>query len=277
MIENLCQKLKDKRIELGYNLETVVERTKLHPSVIKAIEAGDLKGISPIYLKGFIRLYAEFLHVEVNMDELNSFFNKEKEKPKKEVSVTTQVKKIKEKKQGQSFKEKLAKMFPLRVRKQILSFVVVFIAVFLALKLVFGVFSFIGKQVSSLFKKKPVQTEKVVEVKPEKIKVESKAKPKSAKKTLSKTKKQEKEITVSMRMKRNCFVLVKVDDSVVFEGVLKKGVREKWEAKKEMEFKIRDGSAVEVEVNGEILPPLSKLRKPIKSLKITDKGVTIRK
>jgi len=56
MIEDLCKELKDKRENLGYDLEDIVENTKLHPSVIKAIENCRLSEISPVYLKGFITI-----------------------------------------------------------------------------------------------------------------------------------------------------------------------------------------------------------------------------
>ncbi|MCK5393631.1 MAG: helix-turn-helix domain-containing protein, partial [Candidatus Omnitrophica bacterium] len=38
MIEELCHKLKNKRKELGYSIEHIVNKTKLSPSVIKNIE-----------------------------------------------------------------------------------------------------------------------------------------------------------------------------------------------------------------------------------------------
>ena len=70
---------------------------------------------------------------------------------------------------------------------------------------------------------------------------------------------------------------VKLDGRIVFEGVLKKGSLESWQATEELEFKISDGSSVDVEVNGKLLPPLSKIRKSIKSLRITTKGISIDK
>lgn len=48
MIESLCKKIKEKRRELGYSIEEVVKKTKLHPSVIKDIENCNLDKITPV-------------------------------------------------------------------------------------------------------------------------------------------------------------------------------------------------------------------------------------
>ncbi len=82
---------------------------------------------------------------------------------------------------------------------------------------------------------------------------------------------------VSITAKRDCFVIAKVEGKIVFEGTLKKGVVESWRAMRQIEFKFSDGSAVEIEVNGKLLPPLTRLRQPIKSLKITPQGVSVEK
>jgi len=81
-------------------------------------------------------------------------------------------------------------------------------------------------------------------------------------------------VEVTFRIKKDCFVKVKTDGDLIFEGVLKKGMVESWEAK-ELEFWISDGSAVAVEVNGKLLPPLTRLSKPIKSLKIKKGSISV--
>ena len=88
---------------------------------------------------------------------------------------------------------------------------------------------------------------------------------------------QKGELVVSLIAKKKCFLKVFVDGSLYFEGVLAKGARETWKGKKELNFKISDGSAVSLEVNGKQFPALTSLHKPIKSLKITSSGITIDK
>ncbi len=242
-MEELSKKLRERRKELGYDLEDVVEKTKLHPSVIKALETGQFHKINHVYLKGFIKIYAEFLGVDIS-GEL------EKVIPAKESSVlVSKPRKVSSKKRGAPvfdispyFKKNVVFIAVIAV-----SFVIIFILIFSILRLVHN------KKV--YLKSKPVVKERI--------------------KTATALKVNSEEILVSFKIKRDCFVVVKRDGKVVFEGILRKGVIESWQANKELEFKINDGSSVEVEVNGRRLPPLTKIHKPIKSLKITAKGISI--
>jgi len=68
MMQDIGPKLKAKREQLGYRIEEVVEKTKVHPSAIHDIEENNFANISPAYLRGFIRLYAKFLNVDVDAD-----------------------------------------------------------------------------------------------------------------------------------------------------------------------------------------------------------------
>jgi len=68
MMQDIGPKLKAKREQLGYHIEEIVEKTKIHPSAIHDIEENNFANISPAYLRGFIRLYAKFLNVDVDMD-----------------------------------------------------------------------------------------------------------------------------------------------------------------------------------------------------------------
>ncbi len=57
--------LKQKRLEYGWTKEYVSERTRLMVRVIDTLEAEDIKRIpSPLYGRGFIRLYCELLKID---------------------------------------------------------------------------------------------------------------------------------------------------------------------------------------------------------------------
>lgn len=56
--------LKEKRIQLGLSIEQVVEKTKLYPSAIRDLEEGAWEAINPVYLKGWLKIYAQFLGVD---------------------------------------------------------------------------------------------------------------------------------------------------------------------------------------------------------------------
>ncbi len=88
---------------------------------------------------------------------------------------------------------------------------------------------------------------------------------------------QGKDITVSLTAKKKCFIRVVVDGKLLFEGALSQGAVESWKGTKKIEFKISDGSAVYLEVNGKPLPSLTSIRKSIKSLVITPSGISVDK
>ncbi len=247
MLKEICNKLKEKRKELGYSIEHVVEKTKVYPLMIKDIEEGNLAGVSPTYIKGFIKIYASFLGVEVgdSLDEIVPPKPLIKSKPKlKKIDSGIVLKKI-----GHT----LSRISPETGKKIIL---VVAGIIFLWIFLVFS--SFVIRKISKIFtapaKKAQVVEEKVV---PPSFEAE--------------------EVVASLTAKRNCFLKVTVDGKLLFKGILAKGARETWRGDKEIELEIRDGSAILLEANGRAIPTLTSLRKPIKSLKITSSGIVIDK
>ena len=98
MIKEICHKLSEKRKELGYDIEYAVDKTKLHPSVIRDIESGNLANINSAYTKGFMKIYASFLGVDLgnSLEEISSpgtAFKKEikAKKPKAQGTVLDKV------------------------------------------------------------------------------------------------------------------------------------------------------------------------------------------
>jgi len=228
--EELIEKIKEKRRKLNLSIEEVVEKTKLHPLVIKSIEEGKWDKINPTYLKGFLKIYCSFLGIE--FDE-SLFSDKES---------------IKEKRILASYERKkdLANKFFLF--KKILLFFLLRYKLILVAFLAIAVLFFLTK-----------------------IRINHPSKPKKIPSSVISS---QEEVEVALIAKKDCFIRVKEEGRLIFEGLLKKGMRETWRAK-ELEFWISDGSAVILEVNGERQPPLTKLPKPIKSLKIKSGSITV--
>jgi len=255
MIQDVCRALKEKRKELGYSLEYVVEKTKLHPSVIKDIESGNLSKISPAYLRGFMKIYVAFLGVDAK-DALDEIELKETaaEKPqslkKKESSAAaytgTTV-------NAPASRETVRNISP-AIKKYIIAVIIGIIIIWAGL----ASLRFVLRGVAKVFHPGA-----------------------SAKQNISGTESfsfpEGKELQVSLTAKKKCFVRVVVDGKLLFEGVINKGALESWQAAKEIEFKISDGSAIYLEVNGKAMPTLTSIHKPIKSLKITPSGITVDK
>ena len=59
--------LKEIRESRGISLETIYNETKVPLDALKAIEEGyTIRSISPFYLRGFAKIYARYLDVDVN-------------------------------------------------------------------------------------------------------------------------------------------------------------------------------------------------------------------
>ncbi|MFH1519883.1 MAG: RodZ domain-containing protein [Candidatus Omnitrophota bacterium] len=247
MIKEICNKLRDKRKELGYSIEYVVEKTKLYPSMIRDIEEGNLTTLNPTYLKGFVKIYAAFLKVDAGgaLNDLGRLEPLGKDKLK--------LKKIR----GNNILEgigRMIKQIPPEVKRKIFLILagIILLWGFLALG------SFLIRKVSLIFTASPKAAGKPEE-------------------ELAPTTPLTEELVATLIVKKNCFLKVRVDGEILFEGVLKKGARETWQGEKEIALMIRDGSAIALEVNGRAIPTLSSLRKPIKSLKITPSGIVVDK
>jgi cytoskeletal protein RodZ len=249
MIEDLCRQLKEKRKEMAYSLEYVVNKTKLHPTVIRDIEAGNLSNINAAYLRGFVKIYAAFLSVDIanTFEEINNF---KKEQPKLKTV------KIKQKEAAKTISEDTKthnKEQYLALKKNLLATLVG--VILLALVLVVGIS--IVRAVAGMFSRTTVEREE--------------------KDDEAVTFEKANDLTVSLTAKKKCFIRVVVDGKLLFEGVIDKGAIESWKAQNELEFKISDGSAIYLEVNGKPVPKLTSIRKPIKSLKITPSGISVDK
>lgn len=264
-LKELCAKIREKRRELGLSVEEVVEKTKLNPSVITNIEEADFGHMSPIYAKGFVKIYADFLKIDVG-DGLEEILHTKPAAPAKKPLTATSVKKTESKSYDEPMPT-LAEFVP-----QIKRFIFVVIAAALCLWIIGSVFKFIGN-IARRFTRPKAQTEQQDPASDGELVVFDENKKSTSKKSSSTS----KEMIVSVRAKRNCFIKVKVDGKVLFQGILKRDTAEVWKGKKEVDLQIQDGSAVYIEVNGKSLPSLTSMRKPIKSLNITPSGIRVKK
>ncbi|MDD5069851.1 MAG: DUF4115 domain-containing protein [Candidatus Omnitrophica bacterium] len=263
-MDNLYSKFKERRLALGFSVETVVEKTKLHPSVIHDIEAGRINKINPIYIKGFIKIYASFLGINVN--DLLAHISAEQASPSQKKIKKEKKPAIKPKKQSK------IKLTPEQIRL-IISIAVGIVVIFLFVSAAKFIVTKIKNKKAPSVPASVSEPDKLPEKKqPAPVKPRAESVP-----VIQNTASQKKELTASLTADRDCFLRVKVDSKVLFEGVLRKGAVETWTGNEMIEFKISDGSAVQIEVNGEAIRPLTNMRKPIKNVKITPSGITVDK
>ncbi len=239
--------LREKRKSQNLSLEEVSKKTKIHLNILKKIEESKFSEIHPTYLKGFIKIYADFL--KIPSQELIEKLGLDKDKltpPLKEKSFKVSILK-------KAPKIKMIKM------KKIFKFVGI-VAIFILM--VFSLKRFYY-QIKRLAHSKKLQKQKVSQKLPTK---------------LHPTKKSKKDqLEVVIRAKRDVYLQVKVDGETVFREILIKGFSESWKAKKEVKLWIGDAGALDIEVNGKLLPRLGKNGEVLREVIITPDSIRIRR
>lgn len=241
-IESRGERLKKLRLAKGLSLEEVHKKTKVHPTVLEALEQDKTLGMNPVYLRGFLRIYCNFLGVDPQD------YIKDIKKPVMEYPSRV--------------KEDIPSKPPLRLSiikshpKVIKAIALVLISAIVLLALFKMVRSF--KAYISSKTKKEMAAQRVVEKALKGSEVKAAA-------LLS-------DIRLGIHAKQDCWLRVKVDGKTVFERTLKKGQSEIWHAKDKIELRIGNPSGIELDVNGKILSPLGKKGQGARRAIITKDG-----
>jgi cytoskeletal protein RodZ len=255
-MESVGARLKKIRLEKGLSLEEVHKRTKIHLNVLKAIEEDSLVNLSPVYLRGFLKLYCRFLGLEP------AEFIPEYRKPAytfRKGALYTEEKPVRQTSFFRSASLRLGRLHYLEAAK-------LKRAVVLGLIVAAGFFILTktGKFIARLPKKTAVGLPKLalppkeVTPLPEKIVIPALLK-------------------VELQAKEDCWVSLKADGKVVQHGKIKKGRSESWQAKEKMELSAADAGLIVLQVNGKPFPNLGKKGRPLKNFIITKEGLTLKK
>jgi len=253
-MESIGARLKKLRLEKGLSLEEVHKQTKISLNVLKAIEEDTHINLNPIYIKGFIKIYCKLLKVDpreclpdYKEPQSESFYEpKLKEEPPsflKEASI------------------KLVSLLP-RIRLKSV-FIVLLVIVSIS-----GLFK-LGKTVASKRQRGQVQEVKFPVALSE-SKIEKKAEPAKPKKAAASA-----TIRLGIHSKDNCFVQIKSDGHTVFQGSLRKGMSENWQAKDKIELSLGNAGAVDLEINGKPISKLGRKGQAIRNILITKEGLTV--
>lgn len=245
-------KLKQVREARGISLEDVQAHTKIPIDILRSIERDEkVIKISPIYLKGFLKIYSKFLGVELPQD-------------KKEHNVFSP---SADKKSG-SFKKQEIKLslgekvnFSLWFKIAVTSIILI-ILIFLGIKLSHKRKNILKEspKVSNVTDKTPAKAP--AKVAPNKVSV-SVQPPKTTR------------IKLAVRAKENTWLQVKLDGRIVFRQILKKGTSESWVAKDRFELSIGNAAALDLELNNKIISPLGRHGQALKNVLITKDGLTV--
>lgn len=246
--ELLSEKLKRARKQKGLTLEELQKKTKVHINILKAIEGESLTNLSPVYLKGFIKIYCNALGLDYK-DYVPDY---------KEPVLPDAAKKPR-KSSVPFLKSAGIKLNSFRPNVQVRRFILIFVIILLLTLFIFriaGCVSLRHKQKSGL------------NVKQEATSTLSSSQPAVSaipRETLG-------GIRLVISAKERCLVFVKVDGKVAFHRVLEKGRSNTWKAKERIELSLGKASAVEIIVNGQRFTNLGGKRgQPLNNIVITEK------
>jgi cytoskeletal protein RodZ len=269
-MESTGTRLKKLRLEKGISLEQVNKKTKIHLNILRAIEEDSLVGLSPVYIKGFLKIYCNFLGVapqEFISDYTQITPGMERFKSASEVKPKSFLK-------THSKKLLVFKSTHIKTAFKVVILIVCIIVLVYLVKSVAGWRSHVRKPVKTPVIAAPVKIDKnKVEItEPNKTKIA----PSGVKERHPDNAAQANvfNIRLVMRAKNDCWVRLKVDGKLVFQDTLKKGRSDSWQAKDKMELSLGNAQAVELEINGKLIPPLGRKRQSLKNILITKDGVS---
>ena len=248
-IELIGERLKKIRQERGITLEDLQKKTKVHLNILKAIEGETLTNLSPIYLKGFIKIYCKALGLDPK-DYISDY---------KEASSNVVLNPDKTK---DSFLRNVGlRLNSLKPGKNIRKIIIICLIGLVFLVVLSKVIGCISSRRSTIA---PA---------PLPVKVSQAKKPESVQPAAGThiPKEASGGIRLVVSARENCLVYVKADGKVVFHRVLERGRSNNWKAKERIDLSLGNASAVEIIVNGQRFKDLGRKGQPLKNIVITEK------
>lgn len=296
-IKSVGATLKKARESQGLSLEIVHEATKIPLDALRAIEEGyQVRTLSPFYYKGFVKMYANYLNVD--LAQITDDFKPET-LPKHVAPMADEF----------ELPRWVGQVFT-RQRKQQL----VIIAGFLLVVMILVKFAALAKswkpavpkpmEVEAPAAVAPVKKEvkKVAEIKrtgvvPEAPKIvapkitpgkppatEAKVQtvpavpaPKPVKpEVVAPPVVVQKNVILTVRANQNSWLRVKTDGSIVFQSTLRTGAVETWAADEEIEISGRNINQLEFELNGKMIGTLGRKDRNASKVVITASGLAVK-
>ncbi|KPK39859.1 MAG: hypothetical protein AMJ78_07795 [Omnitrophica WOR_2 bacterium SM23_29] len=219
-MESIGSQLKHAREVRGVSIEQAQKDTRIHARILRALEEDriDEAASTPLYIKSFIRKYADYLGLD-GKSLADEYF---KEHPKLSEEVFTL-----------KGKEAPVKFPPRRLVSIVVSVLVIILGI--------TALVFIGSRSRPNLK----QTKKA-----------SKTIPLSTKLPIATKIRKGEDLLLTIKTRSDVWLKVTSDGTVVYEDILKRGSQENWQAKKSLEISTSRAEALNAELNGEKLGPL---------------------
>lgn len=239
-IENIGQYLKNTREERKIPIAQVAQALKTKLETIQALEANDFSKIpAPTYVKGYLRSYANYLGID--SDHLIAEYNRQYPTESKQVLIL----------QGKKLPSVGLDAKKL-IRPKIL--IPVGIIIGLLISIVFFITTTPKKQI--IHTKKPIEE-------PQKVSPTTITTPITT------------PISLCAHPLENVWLRVYSDGKLIFEGTLKKGDEETWQAQNELRLRIGNPGKLNLTLNGRSIGTVSPYG-PV-NVVINEKGVNVEK
>jgi cytoskeletal protein RodZ len=260
--------LKEVRESKGISLETVHEEIKIPMDALKAIEEGyTIRTLSSFYLKGFIKMYAQYLGVDVTK-VIEEHHPEKLPEPIKNVSPAPE----------DLFKERLQNFLSKQKKQEVLRWTVAVVALLLLIKL--------GSVLIHRWtagKKDVKVTETVKKAEPPATAQRQEPPPQAQARTRqvvtlpAEPADEKKNIALSVRARKDSWLRVETDGNVVFQAVLKEWTTETWRANQKIEISGKNISQLEFELNGKLIGALGREDRQARKVIVTRNGLSVEK
>lgn len=276
-MESPGTRLKRLRLEKGISLEEVHKKTKVHLNILKAIEEDNLINFSPIYLKGFLKIYCKFLGVDPH-EHIPDY-----KEPEYKAVLADKLKEgsLKKPVSLSQITSNTIGYFKPYVKKLNTKNIIIALVVIASIILIFK----LGK----MFSRKGTSAKKISRIARVDRTSETKATVKVSQASslgneeLPSTQStipipQDKSVRViklGIRAKEDCWIQLRADGRMVFQNILKKGRFESWQAEDKIEFSVGNAGVIDLEVNGKLVSNLGRRGQVIKNIVINKEGLTI--
>jgi len=233
-MESIGSRIKSAREAKGISIEQAQKDTRISSRILKAIEADMTQEMisGPVYVKSFIRKYATYLGLDGK--SLAESYTGERPQFREQVAVLNDDKK------------------PVKLPvKKIIYVAAAILVILIGIKLI----AFAGSRTIAFFKSRPKAESKVAAAKTKPVQkktVEAATNP-----VLPALAKGEN-LTLLLKTRADVYMKVKADGNVIYDGILKRGSSEKWDAKESFEISTSKAEALSVDLNGTSLGSLGK-------------------
>ena len=262
-LESVAERLKKIRQEKGLSLEEAQKKTKIHLSILKAIEGDGLTNLSPIYLKGFIKIYCKFLGVDPK-----EYIPDYKEAVSAPLSAEESLPEDKPLRPPSFLENATLRLGSFRPDKKLKKIIIAVLIIVVSGFLLFKLVGFISSKAGNTHPSQ-AQMQQRLQVRPQ---VKAQANVFKAQASGERIPMESGGgISLVISAKENCLVFVKADGRVLLHRVLEKGRSDSWKAKERIELSLSNAAAVELIVNGQRFSNLGRRGQQLKGIVITEK------